>query len=164
MASPPRVFLAVLAASWTISSSSAFTLRVDLNSGGNTQSGWSSLAASDNALGDSWSKNFSGGIGVDVDSIGAVSLDERDRGINNGGGSENAMWRDFLFANGSSSSVPGSGLRVTITGLNPNTGYPVKIWGWDDSSDGNRRADWSGGGTGPLTLARDRAPLRSSHV
>lgn len=140
-----------------LSSLPGFTLRIDFDSGTTTQAGWESLAASDTALGDSWSKGFAGGIGVDVDALGGVSLDQRDR-PENGGGAENAMWRDFLFANGSFSTVPGSGLQVRITGLTPNSTYPIRIWGWDDSSNGNRRADWSGGGAGPTTLAFPDSP------
>ena len=87
----------------------AQTLRVDFNSSGNTQSGWQPLAAGDSGLGDSWSKSFPGGIGLDVDAIGSVSLDHRDRETSNGGGGEASMWRDFLFASGSSSGNSGSG-------------------------------------------------------
>ena len=141
---------------------SAITLQVDFDSGNTTQAGWESLAASDNALGSSWSKAYPGGIGIDVDALGVVSLDQRDRGNNNGGGIESAMWRDFLFANGSFARNPGSGLRVSITGLTPNSTYPIRLWGWDESSNGNRRADWSGGGSGPITLAFPDSPDPSS--
>ena len=125
---------------------SAQTLRIDFNHGSATQSGWDSIAAGDTDLGDSWSKTFSGSIGLDVDAIGSVGLDTRDRGSNNGGGGEASMWRDFLFANGSFSNNQGSGLRLVFTGLQPNTEYPVTIWGFDRSSSGGRAADWSGGG------------------
>ena len=132
----------------------AFTLRVDFNDGTNqTQSGWQSLGPGDSELGDSWSKNLGGGLAIDADAAGAVTLDSRDRSGANGGGSENGMWRDFLFANGSFSTLPGSGLSVTITGLGASTVYPITIWAFDDSSSPqpagvNRAADWSGGGGG----------------
>ena len=140
----------------------AQTLQLDFNSAGITQNGWQSLSATDNTLGNSWSKTFPGGITVDVDPIGGVTLDDRDRGANNAGGSEASMWRDFLFAYGSFSSAPGTGLRLAFTGLQGNTEYPVKIWGYDASSIGGRAADWSGNGstterlifnTQPSTLA-----------
>lgn len=127
--------------------SSGETLQIDFNSSGITQSGWQSLSSSDSALGDSWSKNFPGGIALDVDPIGSVSLDDRDRGSNNGGGDEASMWRDFLFANGSFSNNPGSGISLSVSGLQGNTGYPVTIWAYDVSSVGGRAADWSGGGS-----------------
>ncbi|MGC6427699.1 MAG: lamin tail domain-containing protein [Akkermansiaceae bacterium] len=127
--------------------SEGFTLRVDFNhSTGNTQSGWQSISAVDTAAGDSWSKNFSGGISLDADVLGGIVLDSRDRNSGNGGGGESNMWRDFLFANGSFSNASGSGIRLSLTGLQPNTEYPVKIWAFDTSSP-NRAADWSGGGS-----------------
>ena len=124
----------------------AQTLRVDFNANATTQSGWQSLSPGNSDLGDSWSKNFTGGVSLDVDAIGSVTLDNRDRS-NNGGGGEALMWRDFLFASGSFSSRPGSGLRLAFTGLQPNAEYPIKIWGYDASSTGGRAADWSGGGS-----------------
>jgi len=141
-----------------IATSQAFTLRVDFNDGGTTQSGWESIAATDTGLGDSWSKVFSGGVGLDVDAIGAVSLDDRDRGSGNGGGGEAAMWRDFLFANGSFSGNAGSGLSLVFTGLQPNTEYPVTIWAFDDSSNGGRAADWSGGSAAAQRLTFPDSP------
>ena len=142
----------------TISAVSALTLQIDFNDSGVTQSGWQSIASGDNELGDSWSKNFPGGIGLDVDSIGSVALDDRDRGTNNGGGGEASMWRDFLFANGSFNSAPGSGLNLSLTGLQPNTEYPVKIWGYDSGSGGGRAADWNGGGSATQRLTFTSAP------
>ena len=140
------------------SQADAFTLRVDFNSAGMTQSGWQSLAEGDNALGDSWSKNFSGGVSMDVDPIGGIALDDRDRGSNNGGGAEASMWRDFLFGNGSFSSAPGSGVRLNITGLQPSTEYPVKIWAHDSGSGSGRAADWSGGGSTTKRLVTGGTP------
>ena len=72
----------------------AQTLRVDFNANATTQSGWQSLSSGNSDLGDSWSKNFTGGVSLDVDAIGSVTLDNRDRS-NNGGGGEALMWRDF---------------------------------------------------------------------
>ncbi|CAN5270314.1 hypothetical protein BH23VER1_BH23VER1_10690 [soil metagenome] len=139
-----------------------FTLRVDLDSSGVTQPGWESLAATHAQLGDSWSREYPGGIAIDVDAIGGVVLDSRDRGTGNGGGAESGMWRDFLFASGSFSTAPGTGLRIAITGLVPNTLYPITLWAFDDGSNGNRRADWSGGGAGPVALTFPDSPVPSS--
>ncbi len=144
----------------------AQTLRVDFNDSGINQSGWQSLSASDADLGDAWSKNFADGISLDVDAIGSVTLDDRDRGSNNGGGSEASMWRDFLFANGSFSTNPGSGLRLSFTGLRANSEYPVRIWGYDVSSSGGRAADWNGGGsaTKRLTFTSPPATLNDNVI
>ncbi|MDA9831698.1 hypothetical protein N9C66_10220, partial [Akkermansiaceae bacterium] len=136
----------------------AQTLRIDFDPNRTTQSGWQSLASSDSDLGDSWSKNFTGGVSLDIDAIGSITLDDRDRGSNNGGGGEASMWRDFLFANGSFSNNPGSGLRLAFTGLQPNAEYPVKIWGYDVSSTGGRAADWSGGGSATQRLTFTSRP------
>jgi len=162
----PPLYLRALVGSFLVCCSApiapAFTLRVDFDSGSPTQSGWQSLAGNDSALGDSWSKNLTGGYSIDVDAIGGVTLDSRDRGSGNGGGPESNMWRDFLFANGSNASAPGTGLRISITGLAANTAYPVTIWAFDDSSNDGRDADWSGGGAGPATLSFPTAPDPSS--
>ncbi|MGB0326660.1 MAG: lamin tail domain-containing protein [Akkermansiaceae bacterium] len=136
----------------------AQTLRIDFDDSGITQGGWQSLDRNDNDLGDSWSKNFPGGISLDVDAIGSITLDDRDRGNNNGGGAEGSMWRDFLFANGSFSNNPGSGLRLYFNGLQANTEYPVKIWGYDVSSTGGRAADWSGSGSSTQRLTFTSQP------
>ena len=133
-------------------------LQIDFNDSGITQSGWQALSSGDSDLGDSWSKNFAGGVSLDVDVIGGVTLDDRDRGGSNGGGSEAAMWRDFLFANGSFSSAPGTGLKLAFTGLQPNAQYPVKIWAFDNSSSGGRAADWSGGGSSTQRLTFNNTP------
>ncbi|MDB4544186.1 plastocyanin/azurin family copper-binding protein [bacterium] len=68
----------------------AITLQVDFDHAGTTQSGWQSIAAGDSALGDSWSKNFTGGVSLDVDAVGGIVLDTRDRAGANGGGGEAA--------------------------------------------------------------------------
>lgn len=138
------------------------TLRIDFNDSGITQSGWQSLASGNSDLGDSWSKNFPGGIGLDVDPIGSVTLDDRDRGNNNGGGGEASMWRDFLFANGSFGNKPGSGLQLAFSGLQPNTEYPIRIWGYDSGSTGGRAADWSGGGAATQRLTFNTQPATLS--
>lgn len=154
----PVCFCHLSALLLTVSPVSALTLQIDFNDSGVTQSGWQSISSGDNDLGDSWSKNFPGGIGLDVDPVGSVALDDRDRGTNNGGGGEASMWRDFLFANGSFNSAPGSGLNLTLTSLQPNTEYPVKIWGYDSGSGGGRAADWSGGGSATQRLTFTSAP------
>ena len=63
------------------------------------------------------------------------------------------MWNDFIFGLNSFASAPGTGLSIAVTGLTPNTIYPITIWAFDDASnaqaDGfDRTADWSGGGGG----------------
>ncbi len=85
---------------------------------------------------------------VVIDGGGAVTLDSRDRDALENTNDATAdlansdLWRDFVFANGSFNSAPGSGLRVTITGLLPQTSYPIRIWAFDELSNGGRRTDW----------------------
>jgi hypothetical protein len=106
-----------------------------------TEPGWSSLSAADAELGDNWSRTLPGGIGIDVDAAGAISLDVRDRGTVNGS-PESGMWRDFLFANGSTATD--EGLDIQLTGLLPHTDYPITLWAYDTSSPGVRRCTWNG--------------------
>jgi hypothetical protein len=90
-----------------------------------------------------------------IDAGAAVTLDSRDRDplINTDDATADVanadLWRDFVFANGSFSAAPGSGLRVTLTGLLPLTSYPIRIWAFDESSNGGRRADWGVSGEAP---------------
>jgi len=88
----PVCFRLLSALPLTVSPVSALMLQIDFNDSGVTQSGWQSISSGENDPGDSWSKNFPGGIGLDVDPIGSVALDDRDRGTNNGGGGRAADW------------------------------------------------------------------------
>jgi len=135
----------------------ATPLRIDFDSTNITQSGWESISPTD-----SWSKSLSGGINLEIAPIGNVTLDHRDRGANNGGGGEASMWRDFLFANGSFSSVPGSGLNLSLSGLIPNTEYPITVWAFDSGSGGGRAADWSGSGSSSERLLFQSNPTPAS--
>ncbi len=84
----------------------------------------------------------SGPVGITVLGVGAT-VDARDRSAgDNGGGAEASMWRDFLFANGSNN--PGEGLDINITGLTPNATYPIRLWAFDELSNGGRAALWNG--------------------
>lgn len=91
-----------------------------------------------------------GTISIDTIALGDVILSARDRGIDNGGGAESEMWRDFIFASGSYANNPDSGLQITISGLLPDTRYPLTLWAFDDASPPqtdtySRAADWSDG-------------------
>ncbi|MDB4293939.1 lamin tail domain-containing protein, partial [Akkermansiaceae bacterium] len=97
-------------------------------------------------------------MSLDVDAVGGIVLDTRDRAGANGGGGEASMWRDFLFANGSTSSATGSGLSLAFTGLQANSEYPVKIWAHDSGSGSGRAADWSGGGLAVARLVTGGTP------
>ena len=112
-------------------------LLFDVNNGtnatGNTQAGWMAAIPAN---------------GVTFASVAPTSLASRDRNTGNTNGSggdvaNNDMWRDFIFANGSSVSN-GGGMDISISGLMANTVYGVRLWGWDDSSNGGRSALWNG--------------------
>ncbi len=127
-----RLVLAVAITALVSTSAMAATVSFDFRSG-NVQSGWTQV---DNA-----GNGSNGTVSISTATVG-VSLDSRDRGGGNGGGAESQMWRDFLFANGS--NALGEGLDLTITGLVPHTTYPVRLWSFDDSSNGGRAATWNG--------------------
>ncbi|YCM43779.1 hypothetical protein V2O64_20950 [Verrucomicrobiaceae bacterium 227] len=109
-----------------------------------------------------------GTVTVATEAVGAefgVLLDTRDRPTENTDGqgadlTQNDLWRDFVFANGSFNSAPGTGLRVTLGGLRPSTIYPITIWAFDDVSNNGRRADWGapGGETTLLTFPTSPDP------
>ncbi len=139
-------------------STEAQLLRVDFNDGNSsTTSGWESYSRLDTEANSPWSKTFTGGISLITTAFGNVSLDDRDRGNQNGGGAEAAMWRDFLFANGSISNNPNSGLNLNFSGLTPNQEYPITIWAYDSGSTSGRAADWSDGGAATARLIFDGA-------
>lgn len=95
-----------------------------------------------------WTKTY-GNIAVTVTAVGAgVTVDHRDRAAANGGGGFNSLWRDFIFANGS--DLVDEGLDVEITGLAPDTVYPVTLWAYDNVSGGPHSSTWAandGGGS-----------------
>jgi PEP-CTERM motif len=93
--------------------------------------------------------NLNGINGVTFTALGGVFLDDRDRDIQNtdGGGDvgNNDMWRDFIFADerGVSVTLP-AGMDITITGLLANTTYGVRLWAFDEVSNGGRNMTWNG--------------------
>lgn len=108
-----------------------YDVNAGVNSTINTQSGWIAATSAN---------------GVTYTGVGAT-IDSRDRGTGNTNdpGADTAhsdMWRDFIFANGS--NAPGEGLDISISGLLASTDYNVRIWGWDDSSNGGRDTLWNG--------------------
>lgn len=65
----------------------------------------------------------------------------------------NDMWRDFIFATGSTSA--GEGLDITVTGLLADFEYRVRLWAFDDLSNGGRNMTWNGE---PLNLPTSPDP------
>jgi hypothetical protein len=102
-----------------------------------TQSGWTEV-------------NLDGVNGVTFTGVGGVFLDDRNRGTanTNGAGGDtdnNDMWKDFIFADerGVNVSSP-AGVDITVSGLLANTFYDVRLWAFDDLSDGGRYMTWNG--------------------
>ena len=139
---------AFLLAGWIVGSTAtscwAEIIRFDFNTATSpTQIGW---IPAPNGNGSD------GAVSVTTVGIGNATVSTRDRtgDLSPGGGDEPDMWRDFVFGNrsftnGGSPTV--DGLRVTVSGLEPATTYPVQIWGYDFRSNVQIRiADWSGGG------------------
>ena len=104
-----------------------------------TQTGWTStgLAGQNNV-------NFTG--------VGGAVLDGRNRGLSNTDGpsgdtSNNDMWRDFIFADERGADIPSpadAGIDISIDGLLADTVYSVRLWAFDDSSNGGRNMTWNG--------------------
>jgi len=146
MTSITRMLAALVIAAVGLSASAA-TVQVDLNDAGSpTLTGWQGISAADTDLGDSWSKNFTGGIALNIDVLNGVGdnsvLDDRDRTSQGGAGDGSTdMFRDFMFVNGS--TAPTEGAELTFTGLQPNKVYPVTAWGWDSASTTDRTTVWS---------------------
>ena len=144
-----KKILVSLALFSTGGAASAVVVQFDFNdpAGGLTQAGWTA-APLGNGTG--------GGVTLSTTAVGAVTVDVRNRAgtaQDAGGGAEAAMWNDFVFANGSFSTAPGSGLGLSLVGLSASTTYPITIWSFDDASNAQangfpRAADWSGGGGG----------------
>lgn len=161
----PTAFFAI----GSISSAAVVQFDFSVAGGGLLQAGWT-----DAPLGN----GSGGGVTLTTSAItagAAVTVDSRNRAgsaSDAGGGAEANMWNDFVFANGSFSTRPGSGLSLSLVGLSPNTIYPITIWAFDDASnaqaDGFARAtDWSGGGgSGRLTFpdAPDPATLADYNI
>jgi hypothetical protein len=72
------------------------------------------------------------------------TLDARWRGTPTGIDNE-LIYRDFVFAR------PG-GMRLTLSGLQPNETYEITIYAYDSMSAGDRIADWSNVTTGEFLL------------
>ncbi|MEZ5305159.1 MAG: lamin tail domain-containing protein [Verrucomicrobiales bacterium] len=139
---PLWVALSWAAAAAYCQTAGAYTLRIDFNATAITQAGWEALGEGDSDLGSPWSKSFGGGLTLSLAPAGAAFLDTRDRGATSGGGAESNLWRDFVFANGSTAAA--DGFDIAISGLIPNAVYPVTIWSFDISSPQTRRSAWNG--------------------
>jgi PEP-CTERM motif len=94
--------------------------------------------------------NLSGINGVTFTAVGGVFLGDRDRGGLNTDGvgadlANNDMWRDFVFADerGVTVTLP-AGMDITISGLIANATYGVRLWAFDDVSNGGRNMTWNG--------------------
>jgi len=101
-----------------------------------TQTGWTGV-------------NLSNIAGVTFSGVGGVGIESRDRGTQNTDGAggdtvNNDMWRDFIFAYNPTGSVNESGLDIMISGLLASTNYSVRLWAFDEGSNGGRNMTWNG--------------------
>jgi hypothetical protein len=117
-------------------------LRIDFNKDAHTQSGWESMSREDRDFGKDWSRRFQNGYILQLNPVGNLVLDTRDRRTINGGGSASEMWRDFIYV--PRSLGPNEGLDLLLGGLIPYATYPVTIWSYDTSSRDTRRSLWNG--------------------
>ena len=144
-----KVFLGLgLGLSITANCSHAAILSVDIGdiSGSDVQAGFDEfLIGGEIAAGTSVSQTF-GGITLDVAAVGEKAQDRLRPGPSDGGAlTTSALYRDFVF---SYSKDVGSGLDVTVSGLDANTQYNVTLWSFDilsNAMDG-RFSDWTANG------------------
>ena len=136
-----RVPAAALLGCLFMGSAGATTLLYDVNDVGtnNTQAGGTAT-------------NLNGANGVTFTAVGGTRLDDRDRGNRNTNGAggdtaNNGMWRDFIFADQRNRTIPNpaaAGMDISISGLQAFTEYAVRLWAFDDSSNGGRNMTWNG--------------------
>ena len=114
-----------------------------------------------NTLANATAVNLNNINGVTFTGVGGVILDDRDRGTANTDGAggdtaNNDMWRDFIFADERGVTVGSpAGIDVTISGLAANMLYDVRLWAFDDLSNGGRNMTWNGV---PLNLPNSPDP------
>lgn len=93
------------------------------------------------------------GIRVAISAFNGGTLADRNRTpniINGPGMTQAQIYNDFIFANATNY---GSGLRISIQHLQPNTPYGVTIWSFDPVSAGNRVSDWTEVSSDPILIA-----------
>lgn len=122
---------------------------------GNTQSGWTGV-------------NLNNINGVSFTGLGGVVLDDRDRGSANtdGGGdvANNDMWRDFIFADERDVTLSSpAGVDIDVSGLSASTMYNVRLWAFDELSNGGRNMTWNGNALG-IPSSPDPASLMEQMV
>lgn len=87
----------------------------------------------------------SGGIQIVLSATAPSGYGDRDRGPGgNGGGDENDMWRDFIFAEVDPSNT--DGLLIDLSGLTPGSNYDITIWSFDSAGAqvDSRVSSWNG--------------------
>ena len=94
--------------------------------------------------------NLNGVNNVTFSAVGGTGLVDRDRnnGNTNGAGGDTAnndMWRDFIFADQRNRTIANdAGMDISISGLVAFSEYVVRLWAFDDSSNGGRNMTWNG--------------------
>lgn len=101
------------------------------------QSGFSEMTLATNPT------NFTG-VSVALSPIGGGSLDSRNRApilVDNPPFlTQSAIYNDFIFQ---TAATDGTGVRIVIGRLAPNTRYGVTVWSWDSQSNNGRNSDWT---------------------
>ena len=111
-----------------------------------TQSGFSSMTTAVNPA------TF-GGPKITLSTIGGTSLSDRVRTTSTNSPpdfNQAAIYNDFIF---STSATDGTGMRILIERLAPNTAYGVTLWAFDSGNGGSRISDWTETSSGsPVTV------------
>lgn len=121
-------------------------LDFDLGTTTNVQPGFSRMTIGSNPF------NF-GSVGVTVSTIGSTTFSDRLRTtpVNNPPDFTQAqIYNDFIY---STSATDGTGAKILIERLAPNTAFGLTVWSWDRDNFGARVSDWietASGSTNPI--------------
>jgi hypothetical protein len=111
-----------------------------------TQPGFSSMTTAVNPA------TFNGPK-VTLSTIGGTSLSDRVRTTSTNSPpdfNQAAIYNDFIF---STSATDGTGMRILIERLAPDTAYGVTLWAFDSGNGGSRISDWTETSSGtPITV------------
>ena len=103
----------------------------------NTEVGFSTMTLSSNP------STFSG-ITAKITAIGTTTLDDRDRDVpvQSAQITQDQLYDDYIY---STSTVNGTGLALTLSGLKASRGYTIKVWSVDPggTTTGARYSDWT---------------------
>jgi hypothetical protein len=152
------VLLAVLCALGLGTAQASVVLQVDIDDKDTTDvaAGFGRLTVNDGGFPNAVKTFAPSGITVDVDPVGFTFSDEERHRTSPTGFPQAAVYRDFLFGDGSTSATVG--YDTTLTGLRPNHLYDVTVWSFDTGSANDRASDWH------VTASSGRIQVKDNYI